>query len=747
MLRLCPAASRRGSARLDFDPRHALLAIGLCLLSPAVVGATGLSYSWGHPQPQGNTIFGMTFASADEGWAVGGSGFILHTTDGGEHWDLQHGPLAVAPDLSDIVWTPAGTLIASGAGEAIFRSTDLGASWNSPAHPSVGLLRDLCIVPGGDLSAAGDDGAVLRSTDDGLTWSQVGPGAGTIRHHVWVTSNQGYVVGQEVSHRTTNGGASWSEFIPAEFFGYNEVFFTDPQHGFVLEDFGWWTSVDGGLTWVEGFAPTPPLYRYRSLHLSADHWLLVCHGEGGELWETTNAGADWTEHYSQGGTGFPFIVQAPGGRVHFGSDLGDLFWTDDLGQTLHNAAINLGGQALHAAVEAFFARPDGRLFAANQPTSGETPAWLRSDDGGATWFVPPTTPGLYWAFEGGFYDSSRGVIGMYEQMRATTNGGDTWINSTLPATYRVTGFAFPAADRFFASAYRTSGGGGVFRSTDGGLSWSSVAGGLPTSTVAFTSIDFPTPSIGYATGGFDAASVRLYRTTDGGATWQQRTTSGLTSSIRSIVWFDANIGVASLGFESPGLRRTTDGGLHWTEVDDTGFLDLVPGNQLEAGAVGFCDCFRHTRDAGATWEAVSVPFSGPFPGYTQTVTALSHRDGGWLIGGSGCKILVATETTTAVSSPVDPFSARLSLIASPNPVGLATEIRLQTTEATSAQLSIYDAQGARVATLFEGLLTAGDHQLVWNAEDRSGRAVAQGVYFVRLATPRASKLLKLVVTR
>jgi photosystem II stability/assembly factor-like uncharacterized protein len=90
-------------------------------LTCCCAAATDLTYQWGHPAPQGSAFFGLAFTDAQHGWSVCG-GSILCTTDAGEHRQLQHGLREVADDLHDILATPAGTLIAVGAG--IRRSSD-----------------------------------------------------------------------------------------------------------------------------------------------------------------------------------------------------------------------------------------------------------------------------------------------------------------------------------------------------------------------------------------------------------------------------------------------------------------------------------------------------------------------------------------------------------------------------------------------------------------------------------------------
>ncbi len=732
----------------------------MLLTVPAVVRATDYTYSWGHPRPQGNTVFAIAFADAAHGWAVGGSGFVLRTLDGGEHWDLQHGPRAIASDLFDLVVTPSGALLACGTGDGLYRSTDGGVTWTSPPHPPAAGLRDLAMRPDGAVSAAGENGVVLLSGDDGLTWSSIGPGTGTIRHHAWRTTTEAYVVGQGVSHRTTNTGTTWTQFVPEEFFGYNEVYFTDALHGYVVEDFATWSTTNGGGSWVEDFNPTPPLYRYRTLVLSPAHWLVVCHGEGGELWETTNAGTDWTEHLFTGSVGFPCIHQAPGGRVHFGSDTGDLYRTDDLGLTIENATENLGAGAIGARILLLVARPDGVLFSANQPSNfGEPNAWLRSDNGGATWFPPAASPDLNWIIDGGFYDQLRGVTGEYEETRATLDGGKTWVPGTLPAGYRLSRFALPAADRYFAAAYGTSGGGAVFRSTDGGLIWNPAGGGLPLGPETFFDIAFPSPAVGFAGGMNAAQQPRLYRTLDGGVSWTLLSPAGLTAPIRAMTWFDTQIGVISQGYPEEEVLRTTNGGLTWTPVLAARPIRFVRRGTLEAVAIeSYTSAFLHTADGGATWEAIQPPLSGPFPGSSDICTAAAPVSEGWVLGGGRNRLLRAIEESPA-STPGLPPEDRAAdvarsgptLNASPNPFrpesGNDLSLRFDLRTAGEVRLEMCDIAGRQVREVIQGRREAGEHRAFWDGRDDDGRLVTAGVYFAKLAGEAGENAVRIVRVR
>lgn len=738
--------------RRNRRPGAAVAMLSAATLSvPVPASPEPFAYAWGHPRPQGNTIFALAFATATDGWAVGGSGFVLRTTDGGVSWTLQHGIGEVAPDLWDLLVTPGGALLACGTGDGITRSTDDGATWTGIPNPAPAGLRDLALRPDGALSAAGEDGALVLSTDDGLTWASAGPGVGVIRHHAWRTASEAYAVGEQMAHRTTDGGATWAPFIPIEFLGYNEVYFPDPSTGYVVEDFGTWSTTDGGATWTEDFVPVPPLYRFRTLVLSASHWLLVCHGEGGELWETTDAGATWTNRFLAGSVGFPCIVQAPGGRVHFGSDVGDLFRTDDLGQNILNATATFADEAPFAAILSILPRPDGVLFAANQPTSGEPSMWIRSDDGGLTWTEPAGSPGFYWVAAGVFRTATDGLTARRDSVAVTTDGGDTWTYSALGApSHSITSLAWPVPDAAFASTRTTASVGDLFESTDGGFSWTTVGGGLPAGTVAWSDVAFPTGSLGYAVGYTAAQSPRVHRTTDGGSTWAVRAGAGLAGPLVAAVWFGTDVGVVSQGGSSPGTFRTTDGGATFAPVFPERAAHLVRRSASEAVAIhSFSNAFRHTTDAGATWTEHATPLAGAFPGLTDVCTAAAPTAAGWVLGGGRNHLLVAipASATAAPERPAQhPADAGLRLVSGPNPVpaGAAVRFSFRLPAGAAYRLTLHDVSGRRVREVATGRLAGGEQAVTWDGRDDAGRPASAGVYFARLTAAGRTAVSRVV---
>lgn len=68
----------------------------------------------------------------------------------------------------------------------------------------------------------------------------------------------------------------------------------------------------------------------------------------------------------------------------------------------------------------------------------------------------------------------------------------------------------------------------------------------------------------------------------------------------------------------------------------------------------------------------------------------------------------------------------------PNPFNPTTRIAFDLPRAARVRLTVYDATGALVSTLLDGMVGAGTREVEWNATDMHGRPVGSGVYFYRL---------------
>jgi triacylglycerol esterase/lipase EstA (alpha/beta hydrolase family) len=85
----------------------------------------------------------------------------------------------------------------------------------------------------------------------------------------------------------------------------------------------------------------------------------------------------------------------------------------------------------------------------------------------------------------------------------------------------------------------------------------------------------------------------------------------------------------------------------------------------------------------------------------------------------------------------------------PNPVAAGgTSFRFTVpAEDTRTELAIFDLRGMRIRTIVNEVLPRGEHVMTWDGGDGSGRQVASGVYFYRLAVAGQVQIKKLVVLR
>jgi spore coat protein A len=68
----------------------------------------------------------------------------------------------------------------------------------------------------------------------------------------------------------------------------------------------------------------------------------------------------------------------------------------------------------------------------------------------------------------------------------------------------------------------------------------------------------------------------------------------------------------------------------------------------------------------------------------------------------------------------------------PNPTTGVSRIWFTLPRALKARLVVEDVAGRRVASLIDGMLQEGRHEVVWDGRLRSGATAAPGVYFYRL---------------
>ncbi|MBK7046614.1 MAG: S8 family serine peptidase [bacterium] len=109
--------------------------------------------------------------------------------------------------------------------------------------------------------------------------------------------------------------------------------------------------------------------------------------------------------------------------------------------------------------------------------------------------------------------------------------------------------------------------------------------------------------------------------------------------------------------------------------------------------------------------------------------------------------LIYGDYATGVDPEV-PSPGVIDLAGYPNPFNPRTTLRFALPAATNVTLEIHDLAGRLVRRLVDGTLPAGDHAVLWDGLDGSGRTVASGQYVARLReADRAAVTRKLTLVR
>ncbi len=93
-----------------------------------------------------------------------------------------------------------------------------------------------------------------------------------------------------------------------------------------------------------------------------------------------------------------------------------------------------------------------------------------------------------------------------------------------------------------------------------------------------------------------------------------------------------------------------------------------------------------------------------------------------------------------------PVSFELSE-ASPNPFNNSTSIVMGVPTSSNVNVEVYDAMGAKVATLANNFYNAGRYELTWNAKSEQGTDLAAGVYFVKMTAGAFSTTQRLMLVK
>lgn len=242
---------------------------------------------------------GVYFTNNQTGWIVGGSGTILHTTNGGTSWAQQTS--GTQEDLNAVTFVDQNRGCAVGTGGAALYTTDGGASWQAGSGSGAEDLTSVVMLDSLTGFAAGGEaygaGVVIATADGGATWSEAAQTEARINGLVMFSALEGLAVDADGNALiTADGGESWTAHGTGSSRELMAVDFADEHTGFTLNQAGdIFKTVDGGENWTEVLEGLHKL-KYALDCVSPD----TCYAAGtasmdagGGIYRTFDGGENW----------------------------------------------------------------------------------------------------------------------------------------------------------------------------------------------------------------------------------------------------------------------------------------------------------------------------------------------------------------------------------------------------------------------------------------------------------------------
>ncbi|MDX6583151.1 MAG: hypothetical protein QOI10_2335 [Solirubrobacterales bacterium] len=423
-----PGTSSAGGSREPTDIYFTSDTTGVAVTrnggSGKIFRTTDSGNSWVDVASPATGLNGVTFATANDGFAVGIGKTLLTTGDGGATWNPK--PLTGAPfqDYSAVDCASATTCLITVGNGHLVRTTDAGAT-GAEITPATGKINAAAFSSASRVVAVGDRGTTVVSDDGGVTYSPVGSAVAVadlrlLRATSTQIANVGGANGTLV--RTTDAGLSWFTVGVPTTSTVVDASFPNAGVGYAIDNLG------GAFKTVNG----------------------------GNSWQILNTG----------GSGTPFALLATGPNdVLLAGPTGIRRSTD-------------GGTSF-----AVVGDPDlqhARLTNIAPAGAGSILAWSRSvlrvsTDGGASW-KPIALPKHTGVLDASFVSDRIGFILTKSQLLRTKNGGRTWKDLPAIANGGGYGISFASATEGYLTSRDFGSGnfgaqGVVLHTTDGGASW------------------------------------------------------------------------------------------------------------------------------------------------------------------------------------------------------------------------------------------------------------------------------------
>ena len=443
--------------------------------------STNIGDAWTPLTGLPSTVYVLELVSnGSEIYAASSANSLYRSANNGDTWEqvriqtATEAVFAVAFQGDAVLASRASNLFAS---EALFRSTDKGASWTrvGAGLPASAEISEIAVNGADVIVTLGNEdgrvGGVYRSTDNGVSFTALGENlanvsivALAIKDDLMMAANKNTIF------RFDAAANRWQEATAGIFkvsvtrlarIG-NRLFAGSREGGYLSENNGMsWTRLGNGL-------PQIPISGFAAMGDALFASVVDEFISRGGVYRSTDNGATW----AKSGTGLPrasiYGVISQGTRLIAGAtgDVNGMYVSNDNGgswQTINTGFITSRPVVgLYNVNGKIYAGTEGGNFVLAEGASN----WTRLGGISASIWEMTTSGNTIFAVTN--------ADGIYR----STDGGETWTLINPPFT------SLPRANTALAvvgsALYATVNGGGVYVSTDNGVRWTAINTGLPT---------------------------------------------------------------------------------------------------------------------------------------------------------------------------------------------------------------------------------------------------------------------------
>jgi photosystem II stability/assembly factor-like uncharacterized protein len=276
--------------------------------SAAAVGQSGTilrsndgGVTW-YNQPSGTTtsLFGLCYPTSSNGTVVGGDPIngtqaVMHTANSGSSWSSQL--TGITLPLLGVSFADANNGFAVGYNGHIVHTVDGGASWTNQVTGVLTTLDNVACIDANTATIVGDFGVIMRTVNGGASWAQQASGVGADLYAVaFSSSTTGTAVGTSGTIiRTTNGGSSWVRQTSGTTNYLNAVCFIDANNGWAVGNGGVILhTANGGSSWTN---QSLAIANWSDVSFIDANTGLIVGDHGTSIYRTTNGGSSWTQEF------------------------------------------------------------------------------------------------------------------------------------------------------------------------------------------------------------------------------------------------------------------------------------------------------------------------------------------------------------------------------------------------------------------------------------------------------------------